>query len=112
VARQKPRIEKQGAMEVPGSSPDAAERRLRPSQCAAYLRRELAHSFRGIVHGFVQQATSGSVPHMKETMHLLDSQTTPKKRKGSAQRLLEELERMDGDAAGTAEAEGDDAWRD
>ncbi len=84
------------------------ERRLRPRECAGHLRRELAGSFRSIVRGFVKQAESGSVQHLKLTTEILDRPTTAKRRQGSAQRLLEELQQMGREKA---EPDVEDVWQ-
>lgn len=64
---------------------------LRPRQCRGYLRRELARSFRKIVGGFVAQAESGSVQHLKLATEMLREAPEPKRKKGSAVLLLEKL---------------------
>ena len=67
---------------------------LRPAQCRAYMRRELAREFRGIVKGFVDGAKSGSCQHVKLAAELLQSpKRAPRRRKGSAERMVEELRR-------------------
>lgn len=73
---------------------EARERPLKPSQCRAYMRKELAREFRGIVKGFVEGAKKGNCQHVKLAAELIDApKRTRTRTKGSAQRLLEELER-------------------
>ena len=68
------------------------EKPLRPRQCGPYLREELASEFRKIVSGFVKEARNGGCAHMKLTAELLEPTESEKpRRKGSAQRILEEL---------------------
>lgn len=68
------------------------ERALRPRQCPAYLRKRLAREFRTIVDGFVKEARHGGCAHMKLTAELLEPPKDERRaKKGTAQRLLEEL---------------------
>lgn len=56
------------------AQPDfSAEPPLRPSQCRAHMRKVLAEEFRGIVHGFVEEAKRGSCQHVKLATELLDA---------------------------------------
>ena len=65
---------------------------LRPSQCRSYMRRELAAKFPEIVKGFVKGAKAGSCAHVKLATELLaQPDRKPRRRKGSAGRLLDEL---------------------
>lgn len=73
----------------------AQDRALRPSQCRPYLRRALANSFPAIVRGFVKQAESGSVQHLRLTTELMGEPGPQARRKGSAHLLLEKLDRME-----------------
>ena len=79
------------------ASPSATKKRERdaerlwPRQCRGYLRKELAKSFKEIVSGFVKQAESGSVQHLRLATELLGQPVEPKRRKGSAQMLLQKL---------------------
>ncbi len=70
-----------------GESP-ARQKRLRPAQCRAYMRRTLAHEFHGIVEGFIKGAKSGSCPHVKLATELLEPPPR-KKRVRSGRRTLE-----------------------
>ncbi len=66
---------------------------LRPSQCRAYMRRELAREFRGIVDGFVKGAKKGSCQHVKLATELVAAPARQKRRgKGVVRELIEELE--------------------
>ncbi len=68
------------------------EKPLRPRQCHKYLQKTLASEFRAIVSGFVSEAQKGGCAHMKLAVELLESaKDDGRRRKGSAQRLLEEL---------------------
>jgi hypothetical protein len=65
---------------------------LRPRQCHKYLQKELASKFRTIVGGFISEAQKGGCAHMKLAVELLErTKDDGRQRKGSAQRLLEEL---------------------
>lgn len=71
------------------------ERPLRPRQCWSYLRTELASEFKSIVQGFVSEARNGGCAHMKLAAELLETPESERpRRKGSAQRMLEKLERQ------------------
>lgn len=71
---------------------DAEETPLRPRQCQSYLRTRLAKEFPKIVDGFVSEARNGGCAHMKLAAELLeDTKKEPPRRKGTAQRLLEEM---------------------
>ena len=66
---------------------------LRPSQCRAYMRRELAREFRGIVQGFVDGAKKGSCQHVKLATELVGApERKPKRGKSVVQRLIDDLE--------------------
>ena len=68
------------------------EKPLRPRQCHKYLQKELASKFKSIVGGFIGEAQKGGCAHMKLAVELLESaRDENSRRKGSAQRLLEEL---------------------
>ncbi|HEX5283555.1 MAG TPA: hypothetical protein VFW30_05505 [Bryocella sp.] len=67
------------------------EKPLRPRQSHKYLQKTLASEFRAIVAGFVSEARGGGCAHMKLAVELLESAEDDRRRKGSAQRLLEEL---------------------
>jgi hypothetical protein len=68
-------------------------KRLRPRQCSGYLRSKLAKEFPKIVEGFVNEARNGGCAHMKLAAELLERPKSerPAPKKGTAQRLLEEL---------------------
>jgi hypothetical protein len=72
-------------------APEQTERPLRPRQCHKYLQKTLASEFRTIVAGFISEARSGGCAHMKLAVELLEPAKDQRLRKGSAQRLLEEL---------------------
>jgi hypothetical protein len=73
-------------------SQEAQEKPLRPKQCHKYLQKTLAAQFKSIVAGFVGEAQKGGCAHMKLAVELLESaKDEGRQRKGSAQRLLEEL---------------------
>lgn len=56
------------------------------------MQKELAKVFPAILDGFVNEARNGGCAHMKLAVELLESvKPEPRKTKGSAQRLLEEL---------------------
>lgn len=66
---------------------------LRPSQCRAYMRRELAREFRGIVEGFVDGAKKGSCQHVKLATELVGAPARQQKRgKSVVQKLIDEME--------------------
>ena len=68
------------------------EKPLRPRQCHKYLQKTLASQFKTIVAGFIGEATKGGCAHMKLAVELLEqTKDDASRRKGSAQRLLEEL---------------------
>ena len=70
----------------------ADEKPLRPKQCHDHLQRTLAKEFRAIVQGFVKEAKNGGCAHMKLAADLLEPSRPPaRKKKDTAQRLLEEL---------------------
>ena len=76
-----------------GEPPKTQELALRPSQCRAYMRQTLAREFRGIVHGFVEGAKTGSCQHVKLVAELLEPLPRRRSRgKGTVQQLLEKLE--------------------
>lgn len=98
VARSGPKrlaaVSRKQNAEVGESAKQAEEKPLRPSQCRRYLRTELAGSFRGIVKGFVKQAKSGSVQHLKVATALLEERGTKRQRgKGPAELLLDQMRR-------------------
>jgi hypothetical protein len=79
------------------------ERRvLRPAGCREYMRKRLAKEFAGIVTGFVKAAKGGSCQHLKLVTELLGPARKEKsRRKGAAQRFLEEIEREEKARKGT-----------
>jgi hypothetical protein len=72
-------------------APEKPEKPLRPRQCHKYLQKTLASEFRTIVAGFVSEAQKGGCAHMKLAVELLETAKDDGRRKGSAQRFLEEL---------------------
>lgn len=65
---------------------------MRPKQCHKYLQQTLAKAFPDIVNGFLTEARNGGCAHMKLAVELLESaKPEPRRTKGSAERLLEEL---------------------
>lgn len=72
-------------------APEQAEKPLRPRQCHKYLQKTLASEFKSIVAGFVSEAHKGGCAHMKLAVELLEPVKVDNRRKGSAQRFLEEL---------------------
>jgi hypothetical protein len=71
---------------------ESPQKPLRPRQCQKYLQKTLASEFRTIVGGFVEEARKGGCAHMKLAVELLESaKDEGRRKKGSAQRLLEEL---------------------
>ena len=74
---------------------ERSETPLKPNQCRAYMRRELAREFRGIVKGFVAGAKRGSCQHVKLAAELLETpKRAPRRGKGSAQKMVDELRRQ------------------
>ena len=71
-------------------SAEPQEKPLRPRQCHKYLQKTLASEFKTIVAGFISEARGGGCAHMKLAVELLEP-AKDDRRKGSAQRLLEEL---------------------
>lgn len=72
------------------------ERRLlAPAGCRAYMRKTLVKEFPKIVQGFVDQAKTGSCPHLKMVTELMKPvrQAQPRGKKGPAARFIERLER-------------------
>lgn len=70
---------------------------LRPSQCRAYMRRELAREFREIVQGFVEGAKKGSCQHVKLATELVGTPERRRRRgKGAVRALIEEFEAAKG----------------
>jgi hypothetical protein len=65
---------------------------MRPGGCRTYMRKRLAREFPAIVDGFVEQAKTGSVPHLKLATELLKPvrQGTTRK-KSEAVRLLDRM---------------------
>jgi hypothetical protein len=74
-----------------GEAPESQEKPLRPRQCHKYLQNTLASEFKAIVAGFITEARNGGCAHMKLAVELLEPAKDDGRRKGSAQRLLEEL---------------------
>lgn len=80
------------APELMAEAAESPEKPLRPRQCHKYLQKTLASEFRTIVAGFVSEAQKGGCAHMKLAVELLEpAKDQGSRRKGSAQRLLEEL---------------------
>lgn len=70
------------------------ERPLRPGQCRAYMRRELAREFPGIVAGFIEGAKAGSCQHVKLATELMKAESKAKvSGRRRVQEILEKLER-------------------
>jgi len=68
------------------------EKPLRPRQCHKFLQKKLAAEFKPIVGGFIEEARKGGCAHMKLAVELLEpAKDEGRRKKGSAQRLLEEL---------------------
>jgi hypothetical protein len=75
-----------------GETPESQEKPLRPRQCHKYLQKTLATEFRSILDGFISEARNGGCAHMKLVVELLEpAKDEGRQRKGSAQRLLDEL---------------------
>ena len=68
---------------------------LRPAQCRAYMRKELAREFRGIVDGFVKGAKSGSCQHVKLATELLESKKRPDPMRSGRNTLKRLVRRME-----------------
>lgn len=78
--------------ELAAEAEESQEKPLRPRQCHKYLQKTLASQFRSIVSGFVSEAQKGGCAHMKLAVELLEpTEDDQRRRKGSAQRLLEEM---------------------
>ena len=77
--------------ELAAGAAEPQEKPLRPRQCHKYLQKKLASEFRAIVGGFIDEARKGGCAHMKLAVELLEQAKDEGRRKGSAQRLLEEL---------------------
>ena len=80
--------------------PQGEKKPLRPAQCRAHVKRELAHHFREIVDTLVERAKGGSFQHTKLAIELLEARPGEKekaRRKGPGPltRMLREIERMD-----------------
>jgi hypothetical protein len=76
-----------------GAEPqEAQDKPLRPRQCHKYLQKTLATEFKTIVGGFIEEARKGGCAHMKLAVELLEpAKDEGRRKKGSAQRLLEQL---------------------
>ena len=75
---------------------EAGETPLRPSQCRAYMRRELAREFRGIVRGFVKGAKTGSCQHVKLATALVGTPAQTRNRgEQTIKRLIREMEKLE-----------------
>jgi hypothetical protein len=75
-----------------GSLGKAERQAMRPGACRAYIRRRLASEFAGIVDGFVKEAKSGSVPHLKLATELLKPvRKGTTRKKGETMRALDKL---------------------
>lgn len=68
---------------------------LRPGQCRAYMRRTLAHEFRGIVDGFVKGARSGSCQHVKLATELLEPRPRAKRAPTGRRTILNWLDEVE-----------------
>lgn len=78
--------------ELTAEAEESQEKPLLPRQCHKYLQKTLATEFRTIVDGFISEARNGGCAHMKLAVELLEpAKDEQRRRKGSAQRLLEEL---------------------
>lgn len=74
------------------AEPQAQDKPLRPRQCHKYLQKKLATEFKTIVGGFIEEARKGGCAHMKLAVELLEpAKDEGRRKKGSAQRLLEQL---------------------
>ncbi len=81
-------------------APEAKKKPLRPAQCRAHVKRELAQNFREIVDTLVERAKGGSFQHAKLAIELLEARPGEKekaRRKGPGPltRMLREMERRD-----------------
>lgn len=88
------RVEAVGTEFGAGLTAEGGEQPLGPRECQKYLQDTLAKEFRAIVAGFISEAREGGCAHMKLAVELLEApkkEEAPPRRKGSAQRLLEEL---------------------
>jgi hypothetical protein len=71
---------------------EAGRRVVRPAGCRAYIRKELAKQFPEIVDGFVKEAKSGSVPHLRLATELLQPERKDaQRRKGETARMLDRM---------------------
>ena len=87
----KPEMTGEAVKQKPGKQ---EKRIMQPGGCRSYMRRELAREFEEIVKGFVDAAKRGSCMHVKLATELLKpTRKGTTRRKGTAQRLLEELGR-------------------
>jgi hypothetical protein len=69
---------------------------MRPSECRSHMRRTLAKEFQGIVDGFIEAAKKGSCQHVKLATELLKPiRKGPSRKKGTATRYWEQLEKED-----------------
>ena len=73
------------------------ERPLRPAQCRAHMRREIAKQYRGIVRGVLEAAKKGSCPHVKLATELVERPARAQARRGKnvLDQLIEDLEGME-----------------
>ena len=71
---------------------------MRPSECRRHMRKTLAREFENIVDGFVKAAKKGSCQHVKLATELLKSERKViSRKKGSATRYWEELQKEEGE---------------
>jgi predicted transcriptional regulator len=66
---------------------------MKPGACRSHLRRRLAKEFPKIVDGFVEEAKKGGCNHLKQTVEMLKPVKGTPRRKGSAAKMLEEMDR-------------------
>ena len=95
VAKAKAEVVEAGGV-TGGVTLTTEERRLlAPAGCRAYMRKTLVKEFPKIVQGFVDQAKTGSCPHLKMVTELMKPvrQAQPRGKKGPAARFIERLER-------------------
>ena len=83
-------------------APESAKKPLRPAQCRAHVKRELAENFRSIVDSLVESAKAGSFQHVKLVIELLEARPGEKEKgrrkgPGTLTRMLREIERREGE---------------
>ena len=78
-----------------GEEADAVARPvMRPAQCRADMRRELAREFPEIVQGFVKSAKRGSCQHLKLATEFLDAKKKPEPMRSGRNTLKRLVRRM------------------